>query len=247
MIFAARYGARFCFFYINSLRTTRTRDIILTMLKIFKFIIKLILLLVLVIVGINLFVKFGGERYLRTPDQVSSEPRDCIIVLGAGVYGNGKPTKILQDRLDRGIELYKAGAAPKLLLSGDNGKANYDEVKVMRNYCLEHGVSAEDIFLDHAGFSTYESMYRARAVFGVNSAVIVTQHYHEGRSLYTARRLGIEAVGVSAVEKDYPGDERRAVREFLSREKAFVQCLLKTKPTFLGDKIDIKGDGRVTW
>ena len=133
------------------------------MLKIFKFIIKLILLLVLVIVGINLFVKFGGERYLRTPDQVSSEPRDCIIVLGAGVYGNGKPTKILQDRLDRGIELYKAGAAPKLLLSGDNGKANYDEVKVMRNYCLEHGVSAEDIFLDHAGFSTYESMYRARA------------------------------------------------------------------------------------
>ena len=163
------------------------------------------------------------------------------------MYGNGKPTKILQDRLDRGIELYKAGAAPKLLLSGDNGKANYDEVKVMRNYCLEHGVSAEDIFLDHAGFSTYESMYRARAVFGVNSAVIVTQHYHEGRSLYTARRLGIEAVGVSAVEKDYPGDERRAVREFLSREKAFVQCLLKTKPTFLGDKIDIKGDGRVTW
>ena len=118
------------------------------MLKIFKFIIKLILLLVLVIVGINLFVKFGGERYLQTPDQVSSEPRDCIIVLGAGVYGNGKPTKILQDRLDRGIELYKAGAAPKLLLSGDNGKANYDEVKVMRNYCLEHGVSAEDIFLD---------------------------------------------------------------------------------------------------
>ena len=142
------------------------------------------------------------ERYLRTPDQVSSEPRDCIIVLGAGVYGNGKPTKILQDRLDRGIELYKAGAAPKLLLSGDNGKANYDEVKVMRNYCLEHGVSAEDIFLDHAGFSTYESMYRARAVFGVNylinraglyyktDGVFNTQEELDNYPHWTGARLG---------------------------------------------------------
>ena len=80
--------------------------------------------------------------------------------------------------------------APKLLLSGDNGKTNYDEVKVMKNYCLKHGVPAKDIFLDHAGFSTYESMYRARDIFGVKSAVVVTQHYHEGRSLYTAKRLG---------------------------------------------------------
>lgn len=223
------------------------RDIIIPMLKIIKWILKLILIVIVVIVGINLFVKFEGERSLRSVEQVSGKSYDCIIVLGAGVYGNGEPTKILKDRLDRGIELYKAGAAPKLLLSGDNGKTNYDEVKVMKNYCLKHDVPAQDIFLDHAGFSTYESMYRARDIFGVNTAVVVTQYYHEGRSLYTAKRLGLKVVGVSAVEKRYDGDEARAVREFLAREKAFVQCIVKPKPTFLGDKIDITGDGQVSW
>lgn len=217
------------------------------MLKIIKWILKLILIVIALIVGINLFVKFEGERSLRSVEQVRGKSYDAIIVLGAGVYGNGEPTKILKDRLDRGIELYKAGAAPKMLMSGDNGKTNYDEVTAMKNYCLKQGVPAEDIFLDHAGFSTYESMYRAKAIFGVKSAVVVTQHYHEGRALYTAKRLGIKAVGVSAVEKSYTGDEARAVREFLSREKAFVQCIVKPEPTFLGDKIDITGDGQVSW
>lgn len=217
------------------------------MLKIIKWILKLILIVIALIVGINLFVKFEGEMSLRSVEQVSGQSYDAIIVLGAGVYGNGEPTKILKDRLDRGIELYKAGAAPKMLMSGDNGKTNYDEVTAMKNYCLKQGVPAEDIFLDHAGFSTYESMYRAKAIFGVKSAVVVTQHYHEGRALYTAKRLGIKAVGVSAVEKSYTGDEARAVREFLAREKAFMQCIVKPKPTFLGDKIDITGDGQVSW
>lgn len=217
------------------------------MLKIIKWILKLILIVIALIVGINLFVKFEGEMSLRSVEQVSDQSHDAIIVLGAGVYGNGEPTKILKDRLDRGIELYKAGAAPKMLMSGDNGKTNYDEVTAMKNYCLKQGVPAEDIFLDHAGFSTYESMYRAKAIFGVKSAVVVTQHYHEGRALYTAKRLGIKAVGVSAVEKSYTGDEARAVREFLAREKAFVQCIVKPEPTFLGDKIDITGDGQVSW
>ena len=223
------------------------RDIIIPMLKVIKWIFKLILAVIVIIVGINLFVKLEGERSLRSVEQVSGKSYDCIIVLGAGVYGNGEPTKILKDRLDRGIELYNAGAAPKLLLSGDNGKTNYDEVKVMKNYCLKHGVPAQDIFLDHAGFSTYESMYRARDIFGVKTAAVVTQYYHEGRSLYTAKRLGLKVVGVSAVEKQYDGDESRAVREFLAREKAFVQCIVKPKPTFLGDKIDITGDGQVSW
>lgn len=217
------------------------------MLKIIKWILKLILIVIALIVGINLFVKFEGEMSLRSVEQVSGQSHDAIIVLGAGVYGNGEPTKILKDRLDRGIELYKAGAAPKMLMSGDNGKTNYDEVTAMKNYCLKQGVPAEDIFLDHAGFSTYESMYRAKAIFGVKSAVVVTQQYHEGRALYTAKRLGIKAVGVSAVEKSYTGDEARAVREFLAREKAFVQCIVKPEPTFLGDKIDITGDGQVSW
>ena len=100
------------------------RDIIIPMLKVIKWIFKLILIAVVIIVGINLFVKFEGERSLRSLDQIRGQSYDCIIVLGAGVYGNGEPTKILKDRLDRGIELYNAGVAPKLLLSGDNGKTN---------------------------------------------------------------------------------------------------------------------------
>lgn len=222
-------------------------DKILTMFKVFKRILKLILIIIVVIVAISVFVKLDGDRSLITVDDARDGNYDCIIVLGAGVYSNGTPTKILQDRLDRGIELYRVGAAPKLLLSGDNGKVNYDEVKVMKDYCLKLGVPAEDLFQDHAGFSTYESIYRAQAVFGVKRLLVVTQKYHEGRAIYIAKRMGMEVNGVSAIEKPYNGDERREVREFFAREKDFVQCIFKIKPTYLGDKIDIKGDGRVTW
>ena len=171
---------------------------------------------------------------------------ECILVLGASVLPDGSPSDMLRDRLDVGIALYRAGAAPKLLLSGDNGQEEYNEVEAMLEYTLAAGVPEEDIFLDHAGFSTYESVYRAKAIFQVDSALVVTQRYHLYRSLYGCRAMGIEALGAGADQQTYVGRELREFREVLARDKDIVKWMIKPDPTFLGDQIPIIGDGTVT-
>lgn len=208
----------------------------------------------------NYIVKEEGGAHIDDGTVTSSiengeyeSPYDCIIVLGAAVYEDRTPTPMLQDRLDTAIDLYKRGIAPKLLMSGDNGQVEYNEVETMRVYAVAQGVKEEDIFLDHAGFSTYETMYRAKHVFNVNSAVIVTQRYHEYRSLYIAERVGIDKVtGECAKYVNYDGSDRvgnfkRSAREVLARNKDLVKCVIMPESTFLGDVIDIKGDGRVSW
>ena len=130
---------------------------------------------------------------------------DCILILGAGVHEDGKPSLMLKDRLERGIDLYKAGISEKIIVSGDHGTVGYDEVNVMKNYLIDAGIPSENIFMDHAGFSTYESIYRARDIFCVKSMVIVTQKYHLYRALYIAKEFGLDAVGVPAAEIKYYG------------------------------------------
>lgn len=170
---------------------------------------------------------------------------DCILILGAGAWGNS-PSPLLGDRLNKGIELYKKEISNKIIMSGDHGQIEYDEVNVMKDYALENNVLSEDIFMDHAGFSTYESMYRAKAIFKVKKIVIVTQEYHLYRAIYIAKKLGLEAYGVKAEEKNYPGQDYRDAREFLARNKDFIKVIFKPKPTYLGDEIPITGNGNIT-
>jgi SanA protein len=170
---------------------------------------------------------------------------DCILVLGAAVSGD-TPSKMLQDRLDVAIALYQARVAPKILLSGDNGQVNYNEVVVMQKYVLEAGIPAEDVFLDYAGFSTYESMYRARDVFLVETAVVVTQKYHLYRALQIGRALGLEVRGVASDQEVYAGQDYRDLREIAARIKDVAQSILQPKPTYLGPEIPIDGSGEVT-
>jgi len=170
---------------------------------------------------------------------------DCILVLGAAVRGD-TPSKMLQDRLDVAIALYEEGVAEKLLLSGDNGQVYYNEVVVMQKYMLEAGIPAEDIFLDYAGFSTYESMYRARDVFLVETAVVVTQKYHLYRALQIGRALGLTVRGVASDQEVYAGQAYRDRREIAARIKDVVQSILQPKPTYLGPEIPIDGNGEVT-
>lgn len=179
--------------------------------------------------------------------KVRAQNADCILVLGAGVRPDGTPTKMLEDRLEVGLYLYQHGAAKKLLLSGDNGQIEYNEVRTMKNYMLAHGVPGKDIFLDHAGFSTYESMYRAGAVFQVKRAIVVTQTYHEYRALYAGARLGLQAAGVGADQQRYSGQAKRDLREQFARVKDVFQCLIKPDPSFLGTAIPITGNGKVSW
>lgn len=170
---------------------------------------------------------------------------DCAVILGAGVR-EGKPTPMLRDRLLVGIDLYKSGAVKKLIMSGDHGSTDYDEVNIMKSFAVDRGVPDEDIFMDHAGFSTYETIYRAKEIFEADNIIIVSQKYHLYRALYIAEKLGIKSVGVSADLDTYRGQTKRDLREILARDKDFFKCIFKPKPTYLGDKIPVSGNGNLT-
>lgn len=170
---------------------------------------------------------------------------DCAVILGAGVR-DGKPTPMLKDRLLTGIELYKSGVAKKLIMSGDHGSKDYDEVNIMKSFAVENGVPDSDIFMDHAGFSTYETVYRAKEIFEADNIIIVSQEYHLYRALYIAEKLDVKAAGVSADLRAYKGQIRRELREILARDKDFFNCIIKPEPTYLGDKIPVSGNGNLT-
>lgn len=175
-----------------------------------------------------------------------TQKADCIIVLGAGVF-NDQPSYTLSYRLDKAIEIYKMGHTDRIIVSGDHGRKNYDEVNVMRNYLVERGVPIENIFMDHAGFSTYETMYRSRDVFMVESAIIVTQRLHLRRALYIAQNLGLKCVGIEAQDAAVISTRMQNIREYPARVKAFLQCeILHSKPTFLGEQIPVWGNGIAT-
>ena len=197
--------------------------------------------------GLSIYVCFQAKPYLMTAEDTAAlEQVDAILVLGCGVRPDGTPSLMLRDRLEMGLKLYEAGAAPKLLMSGDHGRVEYDEVNAMRDYALERGVPSEDVFMDHAGFSTYESMYRARDIFQCEKILIVSQRYHLYRAVYDARALGLEAYGVAAEDIAYTGQVMREAREILARDKDFFYCIFKPEPTYLGEAIPVSGDGNAT-
>ncbi len=190
---------------------------------------------------VNAIVMNAASELIVDSDDVADRiDADCILILGAGVREDGEPSDMLEDRLKVGVELYKSGAAPKILISGDNSRVEYNEPEAMERYCLENGVSEEDIFADYAGFSTYESLYRARDIFCAERIIIVTQEYHLYRALYVAEKLGLEAVGVSADVRTYMGQTYRDLREIAARNKDFLYTLFMPLPTYLGDQIPIK-------
>ena len=176
-------------------------------------------------------------------DNLKNFDADCIMVLGCGIEDKETPSPMLKDRLDVGIELYKQGAAPKILLTGDNGTEQHNEIHVMLKYTKEAGVPEEDIFCDHAGFSTYESMYRAGSIFNAERVIVVTQTDHEYRALYIGEKLGLEVMGVASDQQKFFGQGFRESREILARIKDFFKSILRSKPTYGGDVIPISGSG----
>jgi SanA protein len=206
----------------------------------------IIAILMIIVLGINLYVRAStNKQILGENDYTKLSDIDCIIILGAGVWGD-KPSPILEDRLLEGIKLYQNNVSDKIIMSGDHGRESYDEVNIMKNYAIEKGIPSENIFMDHAGFSTYESIYRARDIFKAKKIVIVTQKYHLYRALYAANCLGLEAYGVGADPRQYSGATFRELREILARDKDFIKCIFKPKPTYLGDTIPVSGNGDVT-
>ncbi|MDY3013756.1 MAG: ElyC/SanA/YdcF family protein [Evtepia sp.] len=200
-----------------------------------------VVLLVGLVFGGSAWVVTSTQDRLLSTEDTPPEGAECILVLGCSVRPDGSPSLMLADRLRRAVELYQAGWAPKLLMSGDNGQEEYNEVAVMKAWAMEHGVPSEDIVLDYAGFSTYDSVYRARDIFGVSRMIVVTQEYHMYRALYLARALGVEAWGVAAEGQNYPGQQARDLREILARDKDILSALLQPQPKYLGKKEPLTG------
>lgn len=214
------------------------------MKKIILFFFRICIFIFALFLLINIYICFDVKSQIVSENS-SFEDYDCILVLGAGVR-NGKPTPMLNDRLQESVFLYKTNASNRILMSDDHGQKNYDEVNAMKKFAISKGIPTSHIFMDHAGFSTYESLYRAKEIFQADKIIIVTQEYHLYRALYIANELGIEAVGVSATKKDYSGQFMREMREILARVKDFFNCIIKPEPTYLGDSIPVSGDGNIT-
>lgn len=196
--------------------------------------------------SISTYICASVEDQIITIDEAAKIDADAILVLGARVWDNGEPSAILADRLDVSIAAYQAGVSSRLLMSGDHGQEDYDEVNAMKTYAIKEGVPSSDIFMDHAGFSTYESLYRARDIFEVKSVVIVTQRYHLYRALYIANRMGLTAYGIASDLQTYSGMPRFVARELLARTKDFFYTLFMPLPTYLGASVPITGDGNLT-
>ena len=216
------------------------------MKKVLKYGIIVIIVIAIIVLGINLFVRMSTRKQILKENEYKElSDIDCIIVLGAGIWGN-RPSPMLEDRLLEGIKLYQNNVSDKIIMSGDHGREEYDEVNIMKDYAIEKGIPSENIFMDHAGFSTYESIYRAKDIFEAKKVVIVTQKYHLYRALYIANQLGLEAYGVGADPRQYVGATIREIREILARDKDFIKCIFRPEPTYLGDTIPVSGNGDIT-
>lgn len=199
------------------------------------------------VLGINLLVTGTVKDSILTEQQAAQlQDVDCIIVLGCQVRTDGTPSHMLEDRLKQGVALYDLGAAPKLLMSGDHGTDGYDEVDAMKRYAVEAGVPSDDVFMDHAGFSTYETACRAKEIFQAEKVLIVTQRYHLYRAIYIAEALGLEVYGVAVEYRQYSGQFARDIREVLARVKDFGMAIFQPDPTWLGETVPISGSGELT-
>lgn len=190
------------------------------------------------------------DRILSLDEAAELDGVDCIIILGCKVQSDGSPSHMLNDRLEVGVDVYyglvENEKGSKLLMSGDHGTEEYNEVYTMKQFAIAEGIESSEIFMDHAGFSTYESIYRAKEIFGADKIIIVTQEYHLYRALHIADALGVEAYGVSADLRTYVGQLKFSAREILARNKDFITTIVKPEPTYLGDKISLDDSGDVT-
>ena len=195
---------------------------------------------------INFYMIMNTKKQIIDINQLDSiNDIDAIVILGCRVNGDS-PSLMLSKRLDKGIEVYNK-INKKIILTGDHGKKDYDEVNVMKNYLINTSVESQDIFLDHAGFNTYDSIYRVKNIFQAKKIIIVTQKYHMYRALYLANKLDLEAVGIVAL--DIPQKSimlKNQIREVLSRDKNFFKGIIKPKSKYLGEIIPLNQDGIIT-
>jgi SanA protein len=204
-----------------------------------------VLLSIVAVLILQLHVKRTSREAIKT-DMTQLEEAYTGIVLGASIKPDKSLSLILQDRVDAALLAYKNKKFKKFLLSGDHGKENYDEVNAMKNYLNNKGVPDEDIFLDHAGFDTYDTMFRARDVFHVTDAIVFTQKFHLPRAVYLGKNMGLNIQGFVADQHEYPGNSHFARREWLANIKAWMELNIEKSPAYSGKVIPITGDSKLS-
>jgi vancomycin permeability regulator SanA len=166
-----------------------------------------------------------SERVYGSADNIDeTQSFDCVLVLGAGLKADGTPSHMLEDRIKVGSDVFGKVNAGCILMSGDRSGDHYDEPAAMRKYAEELGIDPSLIIVDNEGYSTYESIIRAKEIYGFDKIIVVTQEYHLYRALYIADKSGIDAVGIGADLRPYRGQTVRDVREILARAKDFFLC-----------------------
>lgn len=204
-----------------------------------KAILGIVLFLVLAI-----FIVLGLKAYIERDTRIliydsiaTVPPAETVIVLGASVHADGKLSAILKDRVDTAFDLYQQNKVENILVSGDHKTDDYNEVNAMGNYLLKLGVPEENILLDHAGFDTYDSMYRSGAVFGIEDAIVVTQQFHLPRTIFIAKNLDLPYKGLAARSQAYETTNRIKRRELFANFKALYEVIFKNEPTTLQERL----------
>jgi SanA protein len=210
------------------------------MKKLLRVIVGVLIVLIVVPLLARLFTSLfaQGRVYSGDADAASIPSHRVGVVFGAGVR-NGQPTAMLYDRVAAAVALYRAGRVQKLLMSGDNRFANYNEPLAMRQTALQMGVPAHDIVMDYAGRSTYETCYRAHAIFGLDDAILVTQQFHLDRALMTCNALGVNAIGYVADQRTYRGVWWNALREIPATLNAYLEVFITRPLPVLGERMPI--------
>lgn len=207
--------------------------------KHFKKLLYLSIIGIVLVLGINYYIK-SKTNSLIFYSEIEIPTNNVGIIFGAGINGD-KPSKYLKDRLDAGIKLFKAKKINKILLSGDNGSDAHDELTVMKIYCFKNGIDTTKIYVDYAGFDTYSTMFRAKNIFKIDKAVLITQEYHLNRAIYIGNNLGIESIGFSANQGEYRNYNYVRFREYFSICKSVIDVIRNRDPHFLGTEINING------
>jgi SanA protein len=197
-------------------------------------------LIVLLFLWANFRVMVVSSSYVSSDMNALPKVKVGIVPGTIRYLASGSPNLYFSYRIDAAVELYRSGKVTHLLISGDNGRKEYNEPLDMLNALMEKGIPKSAVTLDYAGFDTYDSMIRAKEVFGQEKYIVISQEFQNERAVYIARRFGIEAYGYNAQNVRAYGGLRTKIRETLARVKAFVEVNLGVRPTFLGEKVLIK-------
>lgn len=211
-------------------------------LRIILSLLAIALISVLSIAFINKYVYSNNSDKIKTSitEIPTEEPKRIAIVFGARVWDDGSPSNSLYDRVLTGVELYRAGRVKKLLMSGDKTGENYDEPAAMKKLALELGISESDIVLDNDGKRTYDTCYRAKEIFAVEKAILVTQDYHQARALYLCNSLGVDSIGITANRRTYDREDYYHFREFFSIASAWSEINIWSFEVVKGEKQPIQ-------